>query len=118
MSSVKSIAEAYSQYGSEGLTEKGKNVRLGGIISATVGTALIITGIVLFILLFTHARLFPSSASVLGVAYSSVICISGGAGLIIAAYEILNNFKADEYVEANPPIKYVKVIPDLRTNDL
>ena len=63
--SLKSISEAYSQYGSEGLTEKGKNVRLACIVSATAGTALIITGIVLFILIFSPPHLFHTAASLL-----------------------------------------------------
>ena len=121
--SLKSISEAYSQFGSEGLTEKGKNVRLGCIVSATAGTTLVITGIVLFILLelsCTHAGLFPTTASVLGGCFGTSACLAVGSSLIIAAHVILNE-KAeyiDEYIETEPPIKYGKARPDPRNTDL
>lgn len=49
--SAKSIVGAYAQHGPAGLTEKGKNVRIACIAGATAGTALVITGIVIFILI-------------------------------------------------------------------
>ncbi len=115
--SVKSIAEAYAQHGSEGLTEKGNNVRITCIAGTATGTTLIITGIVIFVLLqlsiFGVLNLFPNVSSLLGGTFGSAICMAGGAGLtaITLGKMIYLNSGQGEYINANPR---VELLPDPR----
>lgn len=120
--SVQSIAKAYAQYGPEGLTEKGKNVRIACIAGATVGTALVITGIVIFILLqmsclHGYSSLFPTTGSVLGGCAASGGCAGAGLCTIILSSGVLNT-GTKEYVEPNPQVKHPLVKPDPRDINL
>lgn len=116
--SVQSIEKAYSQYGPEGLTEKGNDERLRCIATAATGTALVIGGIVIFILCLPHFGLFPAPAAPLGGCFGFAILGAAGIPLIIYSADTLNRSRTAEYINPSPPAKHPQVQPDPRGKEL
>ena len=112
---VQSITKAYSQHGPEGLTKDGKNVRIACIAGGIAGIALLITGIVIFILLqmnFSphYSNLFPTTSSVFGGCFASGGCLALGTFAIVLGHCGLTT-RIKEFVNPNPPVTHPEPTP-------
>lgn len=120
MASELSITQAYSQYGSKGLTELGNTVRKTCIASIALGSvfsaAAIITVVLSILSCFpNYTALFPTPGSIAVGFFASGISLFISLNVVMFSYLTLTDRDyVDEYLEPNPLIEIPTPIPDPR----